>query len=901
VREGRPHVALPERAVAFGEDGKIRRFGIPAVATTRGEGRYQETTVYQDARVAIGSGGNPLVQVFDGRHVVKTLEKTQRSGDSLTVLVSGGKTIGVPLKMGASVEGGGLESSKLGFAVENLGQHGIFFWNQAKRFAVGTGLLERLERRYFDAGLTAGLSRNRAEILDRTDRAIADALFNMESAGLALSDSTNLGLGGQVMGRSLQAALGAGMRGAGELFGTHSAAAYREAFSKGEFASVLREDVATTAGTLGFAFSMGTGLTLLTMTTGGAGTLVAVGGMLTTGYITSDAVNLGGKATDAVAGLVPAMFGRLGHAAGRRFAGTASAPGRFSKPGLSTVIGSDGVVAPSTSLQRAAMIGRTAAKDGFLNMADQAMGGMGLVDMAVEGRSGRIEGAYHVLLKGFRSKTGVDLLGVRDGTVYFTIKGSDGARSLRADELENISGVAASKGQNVHFVFSDARSLDVLKYRPDLAKFFDRSALLLLKRDAQRQIGVLKVEESELKRVRSEWQAVDRDYQTSISRLERVETGIRGRMAGFEAAKAELRGVFDRHAKGEMTLDETLGQIEKLAGKDVAGIARRELVDHAGGPGGSPADAGGNPKGAGIFARIGQGVKGLLQGTGDGLGREHTPHRRLGPESEGGFGEGKRFEERLSAERSAVGAERSAVGAERSAVGALTKKISRLESKLDEVEQELTQLRSGQRTAREGAAEAGRRVDAIGKGIDELLGHTRFLESQLQNVPVDAVLRITPVFQKGYDSVPLIRAYRGAMGQPLPANAELPGTARIRQQGLNFWTEASVSEVAARASLFAIKNLTVRYGNYGGPGWTGRNYSLKPVDSMDRLFKSHDLRFHMRDYAIGNAELLGALRNLSWRPWRWGEAPNSPIRMTEAVLFKVLAQTYFTLVASDVE
>lgn len=70
------------------------------------------------------------------------------------------------------------------------------------------------------------------------------------------------------------------------------------------------------------------------------------------------------------------------------------------------------------------------------------------------------------------------------------------------------------------------------------------------------------------------------------------------------------------------------------------------------------------------------------------------------------------------------------------------------------------------------------------------------------------------------------------------------------------------------------------YGNWGGPGWSGgcwpepgeTDWSVSPVDSMDRCFKEHDSHYQRTgDIKVADGNLVDDLLYLRWDPRSWEE------------------------------
>jgi hypothetical protein len=109
--------------------------------------------------------------------------------------------------------------------------------------------------------------------------------------------------------------------------------------------------------------------------------------------------------------------------------------------------------------------------------------------------------------------------------------------------------------------------------------------------------------------------------------------------------------------------------------------------------------------------------------------------------------------------------------------------------------------------------------------------------------------------------------------------------------------------------------LCPRYGNFGGPGWSGgrfvddyrlTDWSVPATDSMDELFKRHDLAYQdaIREYdrerltdrakafewEIADCALVAGLEALSPRVDEWKYRPTSRVY---ARLFRLVAMYAF--------
>ena len=108
-----------------------------------------------------------------------------------------------------------------------------------------------------------------------------------------------------------------------------------------------------------------------------------------------------------------------------------------------------------------------------------------------------------------------------------------------------------------------------------------------------------------------------------------------------------------------------------------------------------------------------------------------------------------------------------------------------------------------------------------------------------------------------------------------------------------------------------------RYGNFGGPGWSGGvmmadysevDWAVKPVDSLDELFCRHDKHYQAaihkeRDGIItelekyklwlkADKELIQEIDDLPIDPHKW---PRKPSNMFYGWLYRKLAIYSFTL------
>jgi|GEM_PF-1653032 len=91
-----------------------------------------------------------------------------------------------------------------------------------------------------------------------------------------------------------------------------------------------------------------------------------------------------------------------------------------------------------------------------------------------------------------------------------------------------------------------------------------------------------------------------------------------------------------------------------------------------------------------------------------------------------------------------------------------------------------------------------------------------------------------------------------------------------------------------------FESLVPRYGNWGGPGWSGGNVKpLKnPVDSMDELFKIHDTAYLNKQNAVGDIQLLRGLESLSPNSLIWRQPASNPAKANN---YRSLATDYFRL------
>ena len=85
-----------------------------------------------------------------------------------------------------------------------------------------------------------------------------------------------------------------------------------------------------------------------------------------------------------------------------------------------------------------------------------------------------------------------------------------------------------------------------------------------------------------------------------------------------------------------------------------------------------------------------------------------------------------------------------------------------------------------------------------------------------------------------------------------------------------------------------------RYGNWGGPGWSGANKPRRegPVDSMDAVFEKHDLYYEKNKEMYGDLVLLKELRALNPNPAKWASPPS---HIPKAIHYRSQAIDYFSM------
>ena len=84
------------------------------------------------------------------------------------------------------------------------------------------------------------------------------------------------------------------------------------------------------------------------------------------------------------------------------------------------------------------------------------------------------------------------------------------------------------------------------------------------------------------------------------------------------------------------------------------------------------------------------------------------------------------------------------------------------------------------------------------------------------------------------------------------------------------------------------------YGVYGGPFRTDPTFTVKPVDSMDRLFQVHDLGWSENKGKEADRELLQGLHGLPANPREWAEAAANAF--WASVYRRVIAEPIFWLI-----
>jgi len=124
----------------------------------------------------------------------------------------------------------------------------------------------------------------------------------------------------------------------------------------------------------------------------------------------------------------------------------------------------------------------------------------------------------------------------------------------------------------------------------------------------------------------------------------------------------------------------------------------------------------------------------------------------------------------------------------------------------------------------------------------------------------------------------------------------LAGGAASWAAGGDFWQGAQAGAYNGAFNHFlhkGINSLVTRYGNFGGPGWTGGNeYPAKgPVDSMDETFAEHDSYYDKKREMYGDLVLLKALRTLDPNPEKWARPPSD---IAFAVKYRSMAIDYFS-------
>jgi hypothetical protein len=130
-------------------------------------------------------------------------------------------------------------------------------------------------------------------------------------------------------------------------------------------------------------------------------------------------------------------------------------------------------------------------------------------------------------------------------------------------------------------------------------------------------------------------------------------------------------------------------------------------------------------------------------------------------------------------------------------------------------------------------------------------------------------------------------------GEGVPSEPAPPHFSEIALESVDLFAEAPLREVARRTGDALINFVTWRYGNFGGPGWSGKDYSLAPKDSLDAIFKTHDLWYGLREYANGDAKLVEALQALPKDPKRWVSPPGNFFGVMKAKIYKSAAAMYF--------
>lgn len=80
------------------------------------------------------------------------------------------------------------------------------------------------------------------------------------------------------------------------------------------------------------------------------------------------------------------------------------------------------------------------------------------------------------------------------------------------------------------------------------------------------------------------------------------------------------------------------------------------------------------------------------------------------------------------------------------------------------------------------------------------------------------------------------------------------------------------------------------YGNYGGPYRTEITYTAPPIDTMDVLFRQHDIEWAAGNGADADIMLYGQLSSLPSDPKNWKIPAPDPLR---AKMYRALATHYF--------
>jgi hypothetical protein len=365
---------------------------------------------------------------------------------------------------------------------------------------------------------------------------------------------------------------------------------------------------------------------------------------------------------------------------------------------------------------------------------------------------------------GVENTPGLRVLGKDGQRVVMEVRG-EGARTLRLDELNRLSDVAAQKGLRLEIGFLDQKSFEVFASNVDNMNAVTAHGLKIFVGDAKGMLASARRFEETARVKTSEYESLELKKQEQYKTNETKLKTAKETQARFDLAKQEIKQVTqdfsNEISQGRMNHREFVAKLKETApgfelGGELAGELRRAETSLKGNWEGA--------KGLSESQSVAGGIKGRLRSLGEKVRSGLEGFGLFRRKESGSNSQHRGLQERIAkgpaaeqATRAAEQATRAAEQATRAAVQYLDGKISEVGKTIQQLEGKRPLLQGEIQLAREGAERYRGRSESLGKlagRYDQLLNGLedrivlRSSDSQTQEV-VRPALDLTPQWKDG--------------------------------------------------------------------------------------------------------------------------------------------------------